>query len=57
MKTVLGLFKRSQRTPHPGEGTDSLMFSTAFMDQGLDAGMLVPWDARVRGALAALEQA
>ncbi|MBL0423256.1 cyclic nucleotide-binding domain-containing protein [Ramlibacter sp. AW1] len=46
MKSVLGLFKRSGRGPAPGEGTDSLMFSTAFMEQGLDAGMLVPWDAR-----------
>jgi CRP/FNR family transcriptional regulator, cyclic AMP receptor protein len=46
MKNVLGLFKRSPRGPAPGEASDSLMFSTAFMEQGLDAGMLVPWDAR-----------
>lgn len=45
MKSVFGLFKRPARGT-PGEAGDSLMFSTAFMDQGLDAGMLVPWDAR-----------
>lgn len=46
MKNVLGLFKRSNRQHGAGEASDSLMFSTAFMEQGLDAGMLVPWDAR-----------
>jgi CRP/FNR family cyclic AMP-dependent transcriptional regulator len=46
MKNVLGLFKRSNRKAGGGEASDSLMFSTAFMEQGLDAGMLVPWDAR-----------
>jgi len=46
MKNVLSLFKRSTRGNVPGEASDSLMFSTAFMEQGLDAGMLVPWDAR-----------
>jgi len=46
MKNVLSLFKRSNRGNTPGDASDSLMFSTAFMEQGLDAGMLVPWDAR-----------
>ncbi|TFY96261.1 Crp/Fnr family transcriptional regulator [Ramlibacter rhizophilus] len=46
MKNVLGLFKRGGRSNGTPDGGDSLMFSTAFMEQGLDAGMLVPWDAR-----------
>jgi len=47
MKSVLGLFKRSPADVAPkAEVTDSLMFSTAFIEQGLEQGMLVPWDAR-----------
>ncbi|MEJ7932088.1 cyclic nucleotide-binding domain-containing protein [Ramlibacter sp. AN1015] len=46
MKSMFGMFKRGPRSGTGGEASDSLMFSTAFMEQGLDAGMLVPWDAR-----------
>jgi CRP/FNR family transcriptional regulator, cyclic AMP receptor protein len=47
MKSVLGLFKRSPADEaSKAEVTDSLMFSTAFIEQGLEQGMLVPWDAR-----------
>jgi CRP/FNR family transcriptional regulator, cyclic AMP receptor protein len=47
MKSVLGLFKRSPASEPPkAEVSDSLMFSTAFLEQGLEQGMLVPWDAR-----------
>jgi CRP-like cAMP-binding protein len=42
---MFGLFRRNQATPNQ-EQADSLMFSTAFVEQGLDEGMLVPWDAR-----------
>jgi CRP/FNR family cyclic AMP-dependent transcriptional regulator len=46
MKGLLGLFRQS--TP-PGGGDDhpdSVLFSTAFADQGVDPSMLVPWEAR-----------
>ena len=46
MKGVLALLRRS--TPR-GEGeakTDSLFFTTAFADQGVDPSMLIPWEAR-----------
>ncbi|MBI2772514.1 MAG: cyclic nucleotide-binding domain-containing protein [Burkholderiales bacterium] len=46
MKGVLGLLRRS--APH-GEGeekSDSLFFTTAFADQGVDPSMLIPWEAR-----------
>lgn len=49
MKSVFGFLKRVTSPAGAGEPTsagDSLMFSTAFVDQGLDAGMLTPWDAR-----------
>ncbi len=50
MKSVFGLFKRvassSAGAGEPSGGGDSLMFSTAFAEQGLDEGMLIPWDAR-----------
>lgn len=49
MKSVFGLFKRVASAGNANEPTgsgDSLMFSTAFAEQGLDVGMLIPWDAR-----------
>ena len=50
MKSVFGLLKRvtspSSNAGEPSGSGDSLMFSTAFAEQGLDAGMLIPWDAR-----------
>ncbi|QHI98388.1 cyclic nucleotide-binding domain-containing protein [Xylophilus rhododendri] len=47
MKGILGLLGRNPVPPTPaGEATDSVFFSTAFADQGVDATLLVPWDAR-----------
>jgi CRP/FNR family transcriptional regulator, cyclic AMP receptor protein len=44
MKGVLDLLRRSAPTD---EGkTDSVLFTSAFADQGVDPAMLVPWDAR-----------
>ncbi len=48
MTSFLDLFKRSpekKETPKAESG-DSLMFSTAFVEHGVEAGVLVPWDAR-----------
>ncbi len=42
---MFGLFRRNPPAPNT-DSADSLMFSTAFVEQGLDEGMLVPWDAR-----------
>jgi CRP/FNR family cyclic AMP-dependent transcriptional regulator len=45
MKGVLDLLRRA--TPREGEDKgDSLLFTTAFVEQGVDASMLVPWEAR-----------
>lgn len=48
MKSVFGFLKRvvPASASEPAHNGDSLMFSTAFADQGLDEGMLTPWDAR-----------
>src|SRR3569623_467649 len=43
MKGVLDLLRRTSST---GEKTDSVLFTSAFADQGVDPAMLVPWDAR-----------
>ncbi|XAH24221.1 cyclic nucleotide-binding domain-containing protein [Xylophilus sp. GW821-FHT01B05] len=46
MKGILGLL-RSKSTQKIGEDRqDSVFFSTAFADQGVDPSMLVPWEAR-----------
>ncbi len=45
MKGLLGLLKQSRRT-RDNDDTDSLMFSTAFADLGVDSAMLIPWEAR-----------
>ena len=45
MKGLLGLLKQS--TARGGDDRlDSVMFSNAFADQGVDPSMLVPWEAR-----------
>jgi hypothetical protein len=45
MKGVLDLLRRA--SPRSPEGsTDSVLFTTAFADQGVDPAMLVPWEAR-----------
>ena len=46
MKGILGLL-RGSRSPKPNpEHGDSVFFSTAFANQGVDSSMLVPWEAR-----------
>lgn len=45
MKGLLGLLKQS--TARSGDDRlDSVMFSTAFAEHGVDPSMLVPWEAR-----------
>jgi len=46
MRGLLGFIKPSSPTRADGDSTDSLFFSTAFADQGVDPSMLVPWEAR-----------
>jgi CRP/FNR family transcriptional regulator, cyclic AMP receptor protein len=46
MKGLLGLIKQSGPAREEHGGSDSFLFSTAFADQGVDASMLVPWEAR-----------
>lgn len=46
MKGVLDLLRRTRPHDGGGEKTDSLFFTTAFADQGVDASMLIPWEAR-----------
>lgn len=47
MKGILALLRMSSRNPKAQqEHGDSVFFSTAFATQGVDASMLVPWDAR-----------
>ena len=46
MKGLLGFIKQSASTRAEKDGSDSFFFSTAFADQGIDASMLVPWEAR-----------
>ena len=44
MKGVLDLLRRT--SPVEDGKTDSVLFTSAFADQGVDPSMLVPWDAR-----------
>lgn len=46
MKGILGLL-RHKSNPEPGEEKlDSMLFTTVFAELGLDASLLVPWEAR-----------
>ena len=45
MKGLLGLLKQSRRTKEVDDN-DSMLFSTAFADLGVDSAMLIPWEAR-----------
>jgi CRP/FNR family cyclic AMP-dependent transcriptional regulator len=45
MKGVLDLLRRTSPPDESGK-TDSVLFTSAFADQGVDPSMLVPWDAR-----------
>jgi CRP/FNR family transcriptional regulator, cyclic AMP receptor protein len=44
MKGVLDLLRRV--SPREEKESDSVLFTSAFADQGVDTSMLVPWDAR-----------
>jgi len=44
MKGVLDLLRRS--SPVDDTKTDSVLFTSAFADQGVDASMLIPWESR-----------
>ncbi|MDQ3059332.1 MAG: Crp/Fnr family transcriptional regulator [Pseudomonadota bacterium] len=46
MKGLLGLLRQSPALRVEGEAAESELFSTAFADQGVEAAMLVPWEAR-----------
>ena len=47
MKGILGLLRMSSRNSKPQQDhSDSVFFSTAFANQGVDPAMLVPWEAR-----------
>ena len=45
MKGVLDLLRRASPA-EDGGSTESVLFTSAFADQGVDPTMLVPWDAR-----------
>jgi CRP/FNR family transcriptional regulator, cyclic AMP receptor protein len=45
MKGVLDLLRRTAPV-QDGGNADSVLFTSAFADQGVDPAMLVPWDAR-----------
>lgn len=46
MKGILGLLRHKSK-PEPGEEKlDSQLFTTAFADHGVEAELLVPWEAR-----------
>lgn len=46
MKGILGLLRGSRSAKSQAEHSDSVFFSTAFANQGVDSNMLVPWEAR-----------
>jgi CRP/FNR family cyclic AMP-dependent transcriptional regulator len=46
MKGVLGLLKRTTPAKPGEEAADSLLFTTAFAEQGVDPSSLIPWEAR-----------
>ena len=46
MKGLLELIKPRAPAIAAGENLDTLLFTTAFADQGIDASSLVPWEAR-----------
>ena len=47
MKGILGLLRHRSQVERTGEEQlDSVMFTTAFADQGVDPSLLVPWEAR-----------
>jgi CRP/FNR family transcriptional regulator, cyclic AMP receptor protein len=46
MKGILNLLKRRTAPLSSEESTDSVMFTTAFAEIGVEGSVLIPWDAR-----------
>lgn len=46
MKGLFRLLKQARPAAADSAQADSLFFSTAFIDQGVDAALMVPWEAR-----------
>ena len=46
MKGLLGFLKQSTPTDADKHGPDTFHFSTAFVEEGIDPSLLVPWEAR-----------
>ncbi len=46
MKGLLGLLKSNKPRRPDDDSPDSVLFSTAFADQGVNPSMLIPWEAR-----------
>lgn len=46
MKGLFGLIRQTAPATVAGDNPDTFLFSTAFADQGIDASLLVPWEAR-----------
>ena len=46
MKGLLKLLRLNSKPESGDEHPDSLLFSTAFTEQGVDVSLLVPWEAR-----------
>ena len=46
MKGLLEFFRKKSNTGTDEDPPDSMMFTTAFAGLGLDANLLVPWEAR-----------
>lgn len=46
MKGILGLLRHKTQPEAGADKLDSLLFTTAFAGQGVDASLLVPWEAR-----------
>ena len=46
MKGILDILRPKARPDVPQEKQDSILFSTAFAGLGVDASLLIPWEAR-----------
>ena len=46
MNAIFGIFRKKQKPARHEDRMDSMLFTTAFAGLGLDANLLVPWEAR-----------
>ena len=46
MKGILGMLRPKAKAEPDEDRLDSVLFTTAFAGQGVDADLLVPWEAR-----------